>query len=110
MTSVQRRAARRPRPGSFASACGRSRRTSGGLLQLRFSEVGGPGVREELERVRLERVREMLKNPRIPIGGIASACGFVSETNLRNRFHRLHGCTMREYRKRMLAATDARKP
>ncbi len=80
------------------------------LLQLRFSEVGGPGVREELERVRFERVREMLKNPRIPIGGIASACGFASETNLRNRFHRLHGCTMREYRKRMLAAADARKP
>ena len=80
------------------------------LLQLRFSEVGGPGVREELERARFKRVRELLRNPCVTIGEIASVCGFVSETNLRDRFHRLHGCTMREYRKRMLAATDARKP
>ncbi len=69
------------------------------LLQLRFAEVGGLSVREELERVRFKRVCELLRDSKMRIGDIAPACGFVSETNLRSRFLRLHGCTMREYRR-----------
>lgn len=70
------------------------------LLQMRFAEVGGPGVREEIERIRIKRVRELLATPGRRIGDIASECGFASETSLRECFRRLHGCSMREYRKR----------
>lgn len=70
------------------------------LLELRFAEVGGLGLREELERIRIGRVRKLLQDSSLAIGDIASKCGFASETSLRECFRRLHGCSMREYRNR----------
>ncbi|MBR1837472.1 MAG: substrate-binding domain-containing protein [Kiritimatiellae bacterium] len=69
------------------------------LLHLRFSEVGDTTVHGEIERVRLDRVRELLRTTRLPIGEIGTTCGFASEANLKVLFKRRFGCTMRDWRR-----------
>lgn len=70
------------------------------LLHLRFSEVGGRSVREEIEEVRLSRVAELLRATDDPVGEIGAACGFVSDSHLKATFRRRFGCTMTQWRAR----------
>ena len=70
------------------------------LLHLRFSETGGRSVREEIEHVRLERVCELLRRTDDPIDAIGPACGFASDSHLKETFRRRFGCTMGRFRAR----------
>ena len=68
------------------------------LLEMRFREVLGMGVAEEMRRVQLENVCRMLRGTRLPIGEIAAKSGFASSSHLNALFRRRYGKTMTEMR------------
>ena len=69
------------------------------LAEIRFRQVLGHTILEEIQRVRLERVCTLLKETNLPIGEIARMCGSDSESHLGTLFRRRFGCTMRDFRK-----------
>jgi len=52
------------------------------LTEMRFREVLGRTILEEIQRVRMERVCTLLKETNSPIGVITQNCGFESESHL----------------------------
>ena len=76
------------------------------LLEMRFRDVLGTGVAEELRRVRLERVCRQLRSTNLSIGEISAKSGFSSSSHLNALFRKTYGMTMRDWRN----ATTARLP
>ncbi len=70
------------------------------LTEMRFREILGRTILEEILRVRTERVCTLLKETNLPIGEITGSCGFESESHLGVIFRKRFGCTMRDYRRR----------
>jgi len=68
------------------------------LLEMRFREILGVGVADEMRRVRLENVCRQLRGTKLPIGEIAARSGFASESHLGAAFRRQYGMTMRDWR------------
>ena len=71
------------------------------LADLRFREVTGHSILDEIHEVRMSRVRTLLRDLDMPIGRIAAACGYVSEPFLKRLFRSREGCSMREWRSRL---------
>ena len=69
------------------------------LAEQRFRLELGHTILDEIRRVRLERVCKHLKETNLPIGEIARACGFDSESHLGTVFRKQFGCTMRDFLK-----------
>lgn len=65
---------------------------------MRFREILGVGVADEMRRVRLENVCRQLRDTKLPIREIASKSGFASESHLGAAFRRQYGVTMRDFR------------
>lgn len=70
------------------------------LLEIRFRDVLGKGVAEELRRVRLENVCRLLRNTRLSIGEISAKSGFASSAHLNVLFRNSYGMTMHAWRTR----------
>ena len=70
------------------------------LFILRFREAVGHSIQNEIEHVRLERVFTLLRDPEMPIGAIASFCGWRSDIALRWLFRRRTGMSMRQWRQK----------
>ena len=68
------------------------------LLEMRFRDVLGTGVAEELRRVRLESVCRQLRSTNLPIGEISAKSGFSSSSHLNALFRKTYGMTMRDWR------------
>ena len=68
------------------------------LLELRFQAVLGRTVRDEIQRARMERVRNLLIGTDLRIAEIAALCGFQNEYYLSTVFKRFFGITMSQYR------------
>ena len=68
------------------------------LLEMRFREILGVGVADEMRRVRLENVCRQLRGTKLPIGEIAARSGFASSSHLNAAFRRQYGMTMRDFR------------
>ncbi|GAA3693343.1 helix-turn-helix domain-containing protein [Zhihengliuella alba] len=78
---------------SVAKACNVSRRT---LYRI----VGDQGIAYQLRRLRIERARQLLiAEPERPVGSIASACGFESESGFYRAFRAVTAVTPAEYRR-----------
>ena len=77
-----------------ARICGLSRRAT----EIRFRNATGRTVREEIEFVRLERLRAMLVESDLNIGDIALRCGFACETHLGRIFRKRFNTTMGQFR------------
>ncbi len=60
----------------------------------------GHTILDEIHAVRLERVQELLRNPRISYASLPDFCGYNSLVDLRRVFRKRTGLTMGEYRKR----------
>lgn len=75
---------------------GHSRR----LFEMRFREVMGHSVLEEIQRVRMEKVFFLLKETDKPIGTLAAFCGYRSDIALRKAFRTRTGLSMAEWRRR----------
>lgn len=85
--------------GDVAESMGVSRR----MAERHFIAVTGHSVLEEITRVRLERVRELLANPHCALGSIAGQTGYSTEVALRKAFRLREGCSMRTWRERHLS-------
>jgi len=75
------------------------------LTEIRFREVLGRTILEEIRRVRMERVCTLLKETNLSISEITGNCGFESESHLGVVFRRCFGCTMHDFRKRRYIQT-----
>ena len=72
------------------------------LAELKFRQILGHTILQEIQLKKLEHARMMLKETLRPISEITASCGFETATHLGVLFRRHYGCTMSEYRaKRM---------
>ena len=84
--------------GLEASSLHRRFGCSRGHFALRFREAVGHTAQDEILRVRLERVFEILLQPDVPIGAIAGQTGFRTRVALEKLFLRRTGVSMRQWR------------
>jgi len=69
------------------------------LLERRFRTVLGRSVLEEINRVRVERAKELLTNTHLPITTVAERAGFANTRRLDVVFAKQTGLSPREYRR-----------
>lgn len=69
------------------------------LFEMRFREAMGHSVLDEILNVRLEHVCHLLSQTDMPIGAMASFCGFKSDIALSKLFHRRFGASLLAWRK-----------
>jgi len=69
------------------------------LADLRFREVTGHSILEELHELRFEMACRLLKSTTIAIDAIPSQCGYSSSPFLKKLFKKRTGLTMRAWRK-----------
>ncbi len=86
--------------GLTASALAAHFDCSRNLFERRFREAMGRSVLDEIIHVRLEQVLLLLERPEVPIGAIASFCGFGSDIALIKLFKKRFGVSMRDWRKK----------
>jgi AraC-like DNA-binding protein len=80
---------------AVARACNVSRRT---LYRI----VGDEGIATRLRRMRIEHAQAiLLANQHMPVGAVAAACGFETESGFYRAFHAATGETPAEYRRRL---------
>ena len=65
-----------------------------------YTEITGLTPARAVERLRVEAVRHLLSDTRVPIKRIAARCGFGSEETMRRSFGRLIASTPQDYRAR----------
>ena len=68
------------------------------MAEIAFRRATGHSIHEEIVNVRLERVENLLRNPRQQIASIASLCGWKSAAALRAVFQARHGKSLRAWR------------
>jgi LacI family transcriptional regulator len=69
-------------------------------IERRFRRALGRSPLEELQRVRVERAKELLSQKQLPISAVAARSGFGSATYLSRIFRRETGLTPSAFRKR----------
>lgn len=67
--------------------------------ELLFHEQMGISIKDEIDRVRFNRVKELLLTTNLTTAKIASLCLFPSEAALYAQFHRRYGLSMRQFRR-----------
>lgn len=77
-------------------------------LEVRFKRTLGRTMHSEIQRVQLERVKQLLRSTDLPIREIAQRTGFKYAEYLSNLFHRLTGQTLGQYRSQMIATEDVK--
>ena len=80
--------------GGLAKTIGCSTR----LLEKDFKKTIGRSIVDELNRIRLAKVQDLLRNTSLNETEVASAAGFGSAAYLRNLFRKRFGLTMRAWR------------
>lgn len=68
-------------------------------LERKFLTLIGRTPAEEIRRIRIEKVRQLLDSTDLPIADIAEACGFNYVEHMIPLFRKYHGCTPSVYRK-----------
>ena len=92
---IRRRACEGLMARDVIAAMGTSRR----LAELRFREVTGKSILEEIKAVRLERAKNLLRKTDTPVAEIAAACGYGSTEALRKIFIAEFGAAPARWRK-----------
>lgn len=82
--------------GAVAKSIGGSQR----LLEMNFKKVIGHSIHEEINLVRLAKVKDMLAKTSHSFDSIAAFCGFHNTNHLRNLFKARTGMTLSEWRER----------
>ena len=91
---IRREACSGLKAGDVVKAMGVTER----LAETRFKNAVGHRITEEITDVRMERVLELLRDPKQDIGPIANLCGWDAEAYLKRIFKQRFGMTMREWR------------
>ncbi|MBR4259953.1 MAG: substrate-binding domain-containing protein [Kiritimatiellae bacterium] len=68
------------------------------LAEMRFREVTGHSIMDEILSVRIERAKHLLEHSSKPVAQIAADCGYRSSNALRKVFEPLVGMTPRAWR------------
>jgi LacI family transcriptional regulator len=68
-------------------------------LEIRFRAATGRTLRQEIERVRLDRAQRLLLETDLAIERVASTAGFTSESYLAQVFRKQRGTTPAAYRR-----------
>jgi LacI family transcriptional regulator len=68
-------------------------------LEIRFKEKLGRTIHQEITRVRMEHVKELLRTTSMPLAEIAERTGFSYPTKMSHAFKREVGTTPSDYRK-----------
>lgn len=92
---VRLRACSGLRPRDVVAELGCSRRTA----ELRFRELAGHSIQEEILLTRLARVKQLLSREDVPVETIARRCGWKSTARLRVFFKAAEGVSMRQWRR-----------
>ena len=66
--------------------------------EMRFRRATGQSILEAIHAVRLERAKELLRNPSQQLKSIADFCGFKSQNALCKFFRKKTGKTMSAWR------------
>ena len=66
--------------------------------EMRFRKATGQSILETIQSVRLERAKELLRNPNQQLKSIADFCGFRSQNALCKFFLKKTGKTMSAWR------------
>lgn len=82
--------------GALARQAGMSERS----FVRRYTAATGVTPARAVERLRVEAVRQLLSETRLPAKRIAERCGFGSEETMRRSFFRLLATTPQDYRDR----------
>ena len=69
------------------------------VLERRFQHYLQRTIRDEIQRVRLERARSLLTDTDLPVGEVMEACGFTSRARFHTAFAQTTGVTPREFRR-----------
>jgi AraC-like DNA-binding protein len=67
-----------------------------------FKEIFTIGPREYIEQVRGQKAAELLKTTNLPVTSIGHQVGFTGSNYFSFVFHKIHGCSPREYRKKWM--------
>lgn len=94
ITYIRRTACEGATVPTVAAVMGLRRR----MAEIAFRRATGHSIHEEIVNVRLERVENLLRNPRQQIASIASLCGWKSAAALRTVFQARHGKSLRAWR------------
>ena len=70
------------------------------LLNLRFNEILGHGPKEEIDRLRLAKVKSLLRDPSVSVAEISALCHFTFPEELHRFFRRRTGLTPTQWRTR----------
>lgn len=73
---------------------------AGSTLERRFHALLGRSVHAEIQRVRLERARQLVADPHTPLKQVAALIGVRQRTYFSALFRRHFGCTPAEHRRR----------
>lgn len=68
-------------------------------LEIRFRRLVGRSIQEEIQRVRLERARQLLVESDLPLPAVAEASGFAAPSYLAQVFRKHFGLTPARYRR-----------
>ena len=74
--------------------------TSPRQLQRAFAEAGGTSFRRELQRVRMDRAAELLREGSRPVQDVAGAVGYRHGAQFAKAFRRHHGAPPSSFRER----------
>lgn len=87
---IRRHATEGIAPPHVVAEMGCSRR----LADMRFREVVGHSILDEIHSVRLAKVKELLKRPKVDMAALPDFCGYGSIADLRRVFKQRVGMTM----------------
>lgn len=79
------------------------------MADIRFSRAVGHSILTEIQRVRLERAKELLMNPLQLLKSIHDFCGFTTANALSKFFRQETGMTLSEWRKASLSRSRSKK-
>ena len=91
---IEREYARRVNLDDIARRVVTSRRQ----LQRAFAEAGETSFRSYLQRVRMERAAELLREGSLPVNQVASAVGYRQPAQFAKAFRRHHGVPPSSFR------------
>lgn len=81
-------------PADVLAKIGGSRRSA----EMRFRDFSGRSIGDEITVVRLERAKDLLSKPLVPIDTIYAECGYSDPASLRKAFRKAFGQSPREWR------------
>jgi LacI family transcriptional regulator len=79
----------------------RMMKSSRRLAELRFREVTGRSILEEIRRVRLENAKLLLSRTDVPMSVVANQSGWASLTSFCREFKQIAGLTPMDWRKKV---------